>query len=128
MKKSPVVHNPSSAISIENFDKFLKNPGVQKLIEGYREKYCPIYGSVISQISYDLNALNETFLNRNGYRLFAAFESRLKNEDSTFRKLYGIVQDKSSVKGISNKLIEKCFKGIRDIAGVRFYCRYLGGR
>lgn len=124
MKKSPIIHNPSSTISIETFDKFLNNPGVTKLIEDYREKYCPIYASVISQILYDLNVLNETFLELNRHKLFAAFESRLKNENSTFKKLYGIVQDKSSVKGISNKLIENCFKGIKDIAGVRFYCRY----
>src|ERR1017187_1492659 len=118
----------SSADGAEKFDlktfaKFRTHPLVLPLLKDYQRDATLAKAGVAVLVS-DLESLNDEYQEQFGRVAFTTIEGRVKAEESFFRKLYSKSREDSKSVGITADTLQKLYKSIKDLAGVRFSCPY----
>ena len=112
------------ALTLESFEEFRSHPQVQSLLPRYR-KDAILADYAITRLIGNLRDLNEIYRARHGRPAFATLEGRVKTEASFFRKLYLRACERTESHGLTPGSLERLYRGIKDLSGVRFSCPYL---
>jgi ppGpp synthetase/RelA/SpoT-type nucleotidyltranferase len=110
-------------LDLKNFVKFQTHPLVLPLLKDYLRDATLAKAAVAVLVS-DLESLNDEYRDQFGRIAFTTIEGRVKSEESFFRKLYLKSREDSKTVGITAETLQKLYKTIKDLAGVRFSCPY----
>jgi ppGpp synthetase/RelA/SpoT-type nucleotidyltranferase len=112
------------ALILESFEAFRAHPWVQDLVPRYNKDAVLAKYAVLRLIS-DLHDLNNGYSNEHGHIALTSIEGRVKTETSLFRKLYLLAQEVGRNQGLTQGSLQRIYRGIKDLSGVRFSCPYL---
>ena len=111
-------------ITLESFEKFRDHSWVRDLVPRYQKDAILAQYAVTRAIS-DLRDMNKSYLDEYGRVAFNSIEGRVKTEASLFRKLYQQARESANRHGLTQGSLQRLFRGIKDLSGVRFSCPYL---
>ena len=112
-----------TAINLGDFDEFKDHSLIVPIIHKY-EMQSRMALSAVTRLTNDLEEINGKYVKQHGRIIFTSIEGRVKTRDSFLYKYYQNCCIYSQKYGISEKMLEKYYKSINDIAGVRFSCPY----
>lgn len=108
---------------LSDFEKFKSHPLVKSLIPGF-DKDSTIAKYSVKQLVQDLEDLNRAYFEKNKRVIFTTIEGRIKSQNSFLRKLYKMCCEKLKSEGITHEILNKNYKKIFDLCGIRYSCPY----
>jgi len=112
------------ALTLESFETFRTHPWVQDLLPRY-SKDAILAKYAVHRLIGDLHDLNKGYAKERDHVALTAVEGRVKTETSFFRKLYIQAQEAARTQGLTQGSLQRMYRGIKDLSGVRFSCPYL---
>ena len=112
------------ALTLESFEEFRAHPWVQDLVPRYR-KDAVLGKQAVMRLISDLHDLNNAYAEKKVHIAITSVEGRVKTETSFFRKLYLRAQEVGRNQGLTQGSLQRIYRGIKDLCGVRFSCPYL---
>jgi ppGpp synthetase/RelA/SpoT-type nucleotidyltranferase len=112
------------ALTLESFEEFRAHPWIQDLVPRYN-KDAILGKQAVRRLMGDLHDLNNAYADKKDYIAITSIEGRVKTEASFFRKLYLRAQEVAVSQGLTQGSLQRIYRGIKDLCGVRFSCPYL---
>lgn len=110
-------------IDLESFETFSNHEWVNELKKEYK-KGAILAKSAIFRVLNDIENMNLKFAKEFKRSSFVGTEGRVKPENSFFKKLYNKCLHDGLKYGVTNETLNKQFREIYDLAGIRVACPY----
>jgi ppGpp synthetase/RelA/SpoT-type nucleotidyltranferase len=111
-------------ISLESFETFREHSWVRDLVPRYK-KDAILAQYAVTRLLSDLHVVGKSYWEEYGRTAFTSLEGRVKTEVSLFRKLYRQARESTNRHGLTQGSLQRLYRGIKDLSGVRFSCPYL---
>lgn len=110
-------------LQLSDESSFIAHPWVAKLIPRLRVDSILAQGAM-RRLTADLKAINDDYASREKRSFFTSIDGRVKTESSFIRKLYALCKERAPKTGITERILLRTYRAIKDLAGVRFACPY----
>jgi ppGpp synthetase/RelA/SpoT-type nucleotidyltranferase len=108
-------------LDLKTTEGFLSHPWIKALAEEYLRD-STLANAALGQVLSDLNEYNTRYNQEHNRVAFTTIEGRVKSRTSFFQKFLKSCRDYSH--GLTKESVEKLYRGIKDLCGVRFSCPY----